>query len=151
MDAGSRMHNHAGGLVDDDDLRVFVDYVERDVFGRERGRRGRGQLLDLDPLARAKLVRGLRGAARDENVAVLNRALERRPARRRDARGEERVEARARFLVRNFERERLGFHAGRGLVAAVLAHRSCRLRGREEFNHRGREGFHGGHGGLKPL
>src|SRR5579885_2012261 len=75
MNPGGGVDDHAGGLVDDDDLRVFVNDVERDVFGREFGGGRRGDFLDLDALARAELVRGLRGATADEYVAFFNRAL----------------------------------------------------------------------------
>src|SRR5579885_58542 len=115
MNPGGGVDDHAGGLVDDDDLRVFVNDVERDVFGREFGGGRRGDFLDLDALARAELVRGLRGATADEYVAFFNRALEQRAAHALDARGEEGVESRPGVCFRSFKRERFRFRPGERL------------------------------------
>ena len=121
------MDDHAGGLVDDDNLFVFVDDVERDVFGREVERRGRCEFY-LDAVARADFVRWLGGAAVDERVAVFDEPLDGRAARALDARGEHRVEPRARFLFGDLEGERLDLRFGRGFVAVRVAHASASRR-----------------------
>ncbi len=120
MDPGRGVDDESGGLVDDDDLFVLVDDVERYLFGRDLGGRRRGQ-LDLDALAPFELERGLGRAPADEHVAVINHALQGRTAHALDARREEGVETRARLLRRHVEDERLGPGLGvDGLAFRVL-------------------------------
>ena len=57
---GRGVDDEPGGLVDDDELFVFVDDVERNLFGRDLGQRRRRVQLDLDVLAPLQLERGLR-------------------------------------------------------------------------------------------
>jgi hypothetical protein len=49
------MHGHAGGLVDGDDVGVFVEDVEGNGFGFGAKRRA-GLDLDLDALAATKAM-----------------------------------------------------------------------------------------------
>ena len=47
LNTGSGMDDHAGGFVDDGEVFVFVDDVERNVFGFETGGGFFGQ-VDVD-------------------------------------------------------------------------------------------------------
>ncbi len=53
--SGGGVYDHPRGLVDDDDLFVLIDDVERNIFGLDL-RGGRLGKLCLDVLARVKLV-----------------------------------------------------------------------------------------------
>ena len=57
--AGAGMHDQPGRLVDDDQLVILVEDVERDVLALRLGRLRLGQ-LDGDCLAGAQLAVGLR-------------------------------------------------------------------------------------------
>ncbi len=54
-DAGAGVHGHAGGLVDGDDVGVFVEDVEGNRF-RFGAKRRTGLDLDLDALAATKAM-----------------------------------------------------------------------------------------------
>src|SRR5262245_25144677 len=98
------MRNHSGGFVDDDDFLVFVDDVERNVFGnRVYDRRG-GNLAGY-LFAGADAMAGFDRFAVDCDVAAADRALYGRPARFTEARGEEKVEALVSGLNGNREGE----------------------------------------------
>ena len=60
--AGSRVHHHAGGLVDDHQRIVFIDDVERNVLGLDGGVVARAVEHERDDVARAHLVVALHGA-----------------------------------------------------------------------------------------
>ncbi len=62
--AGAGVDHHAGGLVDDGEVLVFVEDVEGDVLGEGvEGRRVRSA-FDLDGLAAVELLFGLGGRCR---------------------------------------------------------------------------------------
>ena len=65
------MHHHAGGLVDDGEVLVFVDDIERDVLRRGSQRSRMGLAGDEDLFAAAELERGLGLRAVDEDVALI--------------------------------------------------------------------------------
>ena len=75
MDTGSSMDGHAGRLVDDDDVGVFVDDVERDVFGSGgQGRQVSG--VDVDHVGGAEELRGFGGLLIDEDATVFGPGLQ---------------------------------------------------------------------------
>ena len=56
MNAGASVHDHAGGFIDGDQVRIFVENCERNLFrgGVQGSRPGR---LDVDGLAGSNQVR----------------------------------------------------------------------------------------------
>ena len=86
---GRRMHDHAGRLVDGEEMRVLVEDDQRQGLGFDAGglRRWHG---DGDPLTRAHRVRGLARHAVDGDVTAVDQALRPRP---RPELGEGRQEA----------------------------------------------------------
>jgi len=59
----SGMNDHPRLLVDDEDVRVFVDYLKRDVLGEYLYRARLFALKDLNDLAGFHLVGGSHGAS----------------------------------------------------------------------------------------
>src|ERR1700740_3066217 len=55
--AGAGVYHHAGALVDDCEVVIFVEDVEGDVFGAGAERRARGGAEDGDALAAAEFQR----------------------------------------------------------------------------------------------
>jgi hypothetical protein len=104
--ACSRMDDHAGGLVDHGDLRVFVKHVDGDGFGEKLERLFRGK-LDDNGLAALEAVRRLAGKAVDADAALVHELLQTRAAELGETRGKEAIEAKARLLRLNGE-EALG-------------------------------------------
>jgi len=90
-DSRSRMYNQSGWFVDDDQIFVFVNYVDGNVFRSEHLRRMRRQ-FDFDFIVGANFVRRLRQSAADENIAVVNQPLEPRTTPTFDSFREKRVE-----------------------------------------------------------
>ena len=92
-DASSRVDDHAGGFVDDREVFVLEDDVERDVFGFE----GRGRKLvelNFDLVIFTDLVRRFGSDAVDEDVAIADKAMEARAGPVVYMRGEKCIEAR---------------------------------------------------------
>ena len=56
--AGRRVHHEPRGLVDDDDVVVFMDDIERDVFALRR-RIGRLRHVDYDRIALGHVISGV--------------------------------------------------------------------------------------------
>jgi hypothetical protein len=85
MPARGRMHDHAGRLVDDEQVLIFVDRIEHHRLGSERAALGRRHEHDLDALTGADLARcGARSrsiqrhmALRDQRLQVTARKLRR--------------------------------------------------------------------------
>src|ERR1041384_4319566 len=71
------MHDEARGFVDDDEIVVLVQHVERDIF-RFRFKRPWRRNLHADLVARAHFVAGLVLLAVDERVALINQLLQKR-------------------------------------------------------------------------
>ena len=68
------MHDHACGLVDDDEIGVLIDDVEVVVFGLRARADGRGN-LDGDRFAGADDPVGRHRLAGDRDLAVLDQPL----------------------------------------------------------------------------
>jgi hypothetical protein len=75
VNAGARVHYHAGGFVDGYDVRIFVENREGNFFrgGVERSRRGR---LDVDGIALSSQMRRPARLAVDADMAVLDPILQ---------------------------------------------------------------------------
>ena len=86
------MHDDVGLLVEDDEVLILEEDVERDVLGRGfLGRWGRDE--DLDDIAEAEDRRGLGAAGVDGDATLFDEPLELGPAHEADAVGEVLVEA----------------------------------------------------------
>jgi hypothetical protein len=86
------MRDHSSGFVDDDEFLVFVYDVERNVFGNRVDYRRCGNLAGY-LFAGPDAVAGFDCFAVDCDVAAADRALNSRPARLAETRGEEKIEA----------------------------------------------------------
>ncbi len=89
--AGSRVHHHAGALVDHDDVWVFVQHLERDLLRLRLGRRGRGD-DDGDGVASLQLERGLLLLAVHRGAAVVDEPCRGGPGEFGDAAGDKAVQ-----------------------------------------------------------
>ena len=87
------MHRHTGGLVDHGQVVVFVDDVKRNVLGLGAQWSGLRLAFDLDLLATAEFVAGLRGRTIHGDLAVLDEHLHARAANVRDCLGEIGIQA----------------------------------------------------------
>jgi len=74
------VRDHSGGFVDDNDFAVFVNDVERNVFGNGVNDRRGGNLAN-NLFARSDAVAGFDRFTVDRDVAAADRALNRRSAR----------------------------------------------------------------------
>ena len=86
--AGAGVHHHARSLVDDREVVVLVDDVEREVFGFGAKGGGLGIAFDVDLLAAAKLVARLGDGAVDGDLAVVDEQLHAAAADVREGFGE---------------------------------------------------------------
>jgi hypothetical protein len=91
--AGSGVDHHAGGLVDDGEVLVFVENFERDVLGDGVERGGLRGAFDLDGLAAAELLFGLGGMTVDADLAGFDEELDAGAADVGECLGEVLVEA----------------------------------------------------------
>jgi len=84
MDAGAGMHYHPGGLIDRDQIVVFIQDAERDVFrfGAQRRRVGG---LHLDGVFSTNQVRSPALGTVDAHAPAPNPLLDARPAEFRQA------------------------------------------------------------------
>ncbi len=73
--AGARVDDHAGGFIDGDDIFIFVEDGERDLFRSGVERSGAGG-LDDDGIARSSQVRRAARVAVDADTAVLDPILQ---------------------------------------------------------------------------
>src|SRR6266542_2917590 len=89
--AGGRMHDDAGRLVEDQQVVVFVENVERDVFGLGIRRAGFGP-VDGNRFARPRLMGGFDGSPVDLDVSLVNQPLNGAPRDGGEAGGKEFVE-----------------------------------------------------------
>jgi hypothetical protein len=108
--AGTGVHGHAGGLVDGNDVVVFVKDVESNGLGFD-AQRGAGLDLDLDALPGAEAVRTFGWAGIDEHKAGFDEFL--------DASAADVAEARSDLLVESLPCFAFGSDEfmNRGLVA----------------------------------
>jgi hypothetical protein len=74
--AGSGVDHHAGGLVDDGEVLVFVEDFERDVFGDGVEGGGLRGAFDLDGFAAVEFLLRLGGVAVDADLAGLDEELD---------------------------------------------------------------------------
>ena len=88
--AGGGMHDQAFGLVDDDDVVVLIDDIERDIFAGGLGG-GRFRHVDCDRIAGGDMISGVAdGGALDADWPARISAFSRErdsSARRARARG----------------------------------------------------------------
>ena len=91
--AGAGVDHHAGGLVDDGEVLVFVEDVEGDVFGDGVERRGLRGAFDLDGFAAVEFLLGLGGMAVDADLAGFDEELDAGAADVGEGLGEVLVEA----------------------------------------------------------
>ncbi len=80
MAAGSGVDHHAGGLVDDGQVVVFVDDVEWNFFGDGAQRRALGCAEHGDALVAAQLQRRLGGFVIDQYFLLGDQLLHPGPA-----------------------------------------------------------------------
>ena len=73
--AGGRVHHHPLGLIDDEDVIVFVNNVEGDVF-RLQVNFDRRFRFNHHPIPRLELVLGFDGLAVNGHGAIIDPALE---------------------------------------------------------------------------
>jgi hypothetical protein len=69
------VHGQAGRLAEDQEVRVLVDDLERDVLGEGPGGNGLGH-VDQDALARAEASGGARGVTLEEHVPLTDQGLD---------------------------------------------------------------------------
>jgi hypothetical protein len=89
------VHDHAGGLVDDHEVAVFVEDVERDVLGRDRRRELLGQVV-LDNVARRDAVGGAARPAIEQDCRLPGEPRGGGAAEARSVLGQEAVQPRRR-------------------------------------------------------
>jgi hypothetical protein len=87
------VNHHAGWLVDYGKVRVFIDNVERDVFGSSLEGRGMRLTGDGNLLTAAEFHGGLLTLAVDEDIALIHQEVNARAAYSVKVRGEEEVKA----------------------------------------------------------
>ena len=103
--SGPGVDGHAGGLVDSDEVVVFVEDVEGNVFGLrfEGGTRGGGDVYDVTS---ADFVRVFGGSAVEENELRFNEFLDASSGELGILLGDETVEADAGLVSRDCELDR---------------------------------------------
>src|SRR5712691_148245 len=77
--AGRGVHDHSRGLVDDKEVLILVDDLERDFFGLSVRAVGLGD-LELDHVAGGDSIRRICGLAIDRDQVALDQARGRRAA-----------------------------------------------------------------------
>ena len=92
------MHHHAGGLVDDGEVLVFEDDVERNVLRSGFERRGMRFAGDENLFATAQFERGFRLRTVDGDIALIEQQLHARSADALKLRGDEVIETLTRGL-----------------------------------------------------
>ena len=96
------MHNHACGFVDDDQILIFVNDFDRDIFGNKVDERQSSQLR-VNLIAGAYLVRRFSGATIHDDVAIFDQSLQSGTTAGFDVCGEECVEPLSCRFLRNYE------------------------------------------------
>jgi hypothetical protein len=105
--AGGRVHDHPGRLVDDDEVGVLVEDVERQILRRGEGRGGLGHEHRDDRPGIDGCARAARSLAVDAHASLADEALELRPRVPFDERGEHLIEALPLVLVAGLDHDRL--------------------------------------------
>jgi hypothetical protein len=83
----SGVNHHAGWLVDDGEVFVFVEDVERNVFGCGVERRGLRRAFDLDGFATVEFLFGLGSVAIDADLTGFDEELDAGPGDIREGLG----------------------------------------------------------------
>ena len=78
LDTGAGMHDHAGRFVDNGEVFVLVNNIERDIF-RLKSRDRHLDQIDLDDIAIVNFVGRFHRLFVDENVFVNDQPLQTRP------------------------------------------------------------------------
>ena len=86
------MHHHAGRLIDDREVSVFINDVQRDFFGNGPQRRKLGLAENRDGFAAAKAQRSFRHSVIDQNFFCGDQLLDAGAAGFLKSRSEELVE-----------------------------------------------------------
>ena len=116
IDSRAGMNNHACRFVDDDEIVIFKDYVERDRLGDQLDGRRFGQ-INFNVIANAQSIARLRDMLIDQHIAVFDCALDSSPAYFRKMRRDEGVEPRAGGSNVHFQDLKVSAHR---LVRAAL-------------------------------
>ncbi len=99
--AGGRMHDETFRFVDDDDVVVLVDDVERDVLRFRLGGNG-GRHVDCDRIARGDMISGVaNGPGADRNRTCEDQGFQSRPRQLRRSRRQHAVEPNRTFVARD--------------------------------------------------
>jgi len=128
---GAGVHDHAGGLIDYDDLIVLIEDGEREVFGLKDGFECFRD-VDGDGFARHYAVGGFSWSAFHQDTAFVHQLLDANSAELRELVGQVTVQTRSFLIVGDYELE-LGCGAlhgelgatGGGTPAALGAGRDC--------------------------
>ena len=70
------MNHHAGGFVEDEEIGVFKEDFQGNIFGGGAGEGDGFRFVDADLLARPEFFARLDGAAFNEDVPLLDEGLE---------------------------------------------------------------------------
>ena len=98
--SGGRVHHHPAGLVDHNEIRVFIDDVQRNLLRDQRNLlRLRQQHGDLDPRLTASVL--LNRSVPDSHRTFFDQALRRAPAQTRNSTREESVDSLSALLGNN--------------------------------------------------
>ena len=76
--AGAAVDHHARGLVDRDDIGVFIQHIERQILGR-RPQRSQFGWLNVDALGALQQERTLFGRAVDQHAPLVDPILQAAP------------------------------------------------------------------------
>jgi len=74
--SGAGVHHHPSGLVDDGEVGVFIDHIERNFFGDSADRWPFDLAENLDSFPAAEMERGLRGLAVNEDFFLRDELLD---------------------------------------------------------------------------
>ena len=121
--AGTRMHDHPCGLVDDEHIVVLVDDAQRDRLGTELVG-GARRNLDVDARAALQPVRTLARHAIDAHAAHVDQRLQARARDIGDVRREPSIEPLAR--LGGVDRQGRCLHRVSGAAAGRRSSRSAR-------------------------
>ena len=110
------MHHHPGGLIDNGEIVVFVDDVERDLFGDGAQRRTLSLAEYANVLAAAQLQRSLRGSIIHQHLLLGDELLHPRPAHMVEPSDQELVEALTGIIRRNRDHNGECFRHSQGSI-----------------------------------
>src|SRR5260370_10762447 len=114
------MHHHAGGFVDDGQVVVLVDDVERDLLGNGPQRRPPRLAEYADALPSPQLQRSLREYVVHQNFFFGDEMLHPRPAYVQ-MRHQELIEALAGGVIRDRNQDRERFWHSEGSILHAVA------------------------------